>query len=211
MNVGIIHTVGSPCRCAEALEEGLAVLGHKTIIVDSEDIVLNAADIANACDLVIDHSDTFLGRGFLRFFVRSVLESHGAMVVGSNSKACQLADNKIAAKAILAKAGIPVPPGIAVGSVDLDIPSWLKPPFVVKAAFEHMSRGTGLTHNELEAGKMLENIIKQAQQPVMIETYIRGRELAVSVIDGPEGLEVFPPLEWYPTSKNVFLAEEFKL
>ncbi len=211
MNIGIIHTASSPCRCAEAIEKGLSALGHKALKADSEDILLKAPDLVTSCDLLIDHSDTFLGRGYLRFFVRSILEYYGAMMVGSCADACRFADNKIAAKACLGKVGIAVPPNISVNSNSWNMPAWLKPPFVVKAAFEHMSRGTELAHTEDEARKKAGNLIEQTRQPVMIEMFIAGRELAVSVIDGPEGLEVLPPLEWYSSSENIFLAEKLKL
>jgi D-alanine-D-alanine ligase-like ATP-grasp enzyme/precorrin-6B methylase 2 len=211
MNVGIVHTVGSPCKCAEAISSGLRSLGHEVQTANSEEIALKAQELVRVCDLIIDHSDTLLGRGYLRFVVRSILEAHGAGVVGSCSKACQIADNKAAVKTILGKAGIPAPPGIVVTSEAWNWPSWLRPPFVVKSVFEHMSRGIRLAYTGEEARRMAANLIEQAQQPVMIEAYIPGKELAVSVIDGPGGLEVLPPLEWYSASENVFLVEKFKL
>ena len=211
MNVGIIHTVGSPCRCAEAIEKGLNALGHEVAVANSEEIIFQAPELARSCDLIVDHSDTFLGRGYLRFVVRSMLESYGAGVVGTGSKACQLADDKIAAKTRLGKAGIPTPPGFTVTSGTWNMPPWLRPPFVIKAAFEHMSRGIGLAYTEEEARTKAAGLIEQAQQPVMVESYITGRELAVSVIEGPDGLIVLPPLEWHSTSEDVFLAEKLKL
>jgi len=211
MNIGIIHTVGSPCRCAEAIEEGLNALGHKVFIADSEEIVFLAPMLARTCDLVIDHSDTFLGHGFTRFAVRSMLESYGATIVGSCSKACQLADNKVLAKSHLGSAGIPVPPGILLTKGISSLPKWLRPPIVVKAAFEHMSRGIVVAHSLEDAKTRASELIEHSLQPVMVESYISGRELAVSVIEGNEGLIVLPPLEWYPTSEDVFLAEKHKL
>ena len=211
MNVGIIHTVGSPCRCAEAIEGGLNALGHEVMVADSGEIIFQAPELARSCDLIIDHSDTFLGRGYLRFVVRSILESCGAGIVGSGSTACQLADNKIAAKTRLGKTGIPTPPGFAVTSDTWNVPPWLQPPFVIKAAFEHMSRGIKFAYTEEEVRTRAAHLIGQAQQPVMVESYIKGRELAVSVIEGPDGLIVLPPLEWYSTSEDVFLAEKLKL
>ncbi|MCX5817300.1 MAG: 50S ribosomal protein L11 methyltransferase [Proteobacteria bacterium] len=209
--VGIIHTAGSPCRCAEAIEGGLNALGHEVMVANSEEIIFQALELARSCDLIVDHSDTFLGRGYVRFVVRSILETRGARIVGSGSRACRLADNKIAAKTRLGKAGIPTPPGFAVTSDTWNVPPWLQPPFVIKAAFEHMSRGIRLAYTEEEARTRAANLIEQAQQPVMVESYITGRELAISVIEGPDGLIVLPPLEWYSTSEDVFLAEKLKL
>jgi len=141
MRIGIIHTVGSPCRCAEAAAEGLRALGHETVLADSEEIESIAVDFARDCELVIDHTDTFKGRGLLRAFVRQVLESAGARIVGSGAQACFLADNKIAAKGRLSSFGLPVPPGIVITRKGEEIPPWLQPPLILKPAFEHMSRG----------------------------------------------------------------------
>ena len=45
-----------------------------------------------------------------------------------------------------------------------------------------------------------------------METFIPGREFAVSVVDGPGGLEVLPPLEWkMGDGQEGVLTEEFKL
>ena len=92
MRIGIIHTIGSACRCAETAAEGLRTLGHEAVLADSEEIESRAFDLARGCDLIIDHTDTFKGRGLFRAFVRQVLESAGAKIAGSDAKACILAD-----------------------------------------------------------------------------------------------------------------------
>ena len=190
MRIGIIRTVGSPCRCAEAVAKGLESLGHQYLLVDSEEIECRASEVARQCDLVVDHTDTFHGRGFFRPLVRLLLESHGARVVGSDARACLLGDNKPAAKTILAEGGIPVPPGIVVNSEGWNRPPWLIPPLVLKPAFEHMSRGLRLAGTDDEAHSLSSNLLKSLHQPVLIENYIPGRELAVSLLEGPKGLEV---------------------
>jgi len=55
MRVGVVRTVGSPCRCAEAIAKGLDALGHEMVLADSEEIELRASELAETCDLVIDH------------------------------------------------------------------------------------------------------------------------------------------------------------
>lgn len=109
MRVGVIHTVGSPCRCAEAACEGLLALGHEPLVVDSEEIELRADELAERCDFVIDHTDTFRGEGLLRPIVRLVLELRGARVVGSDAQACFIADDKRAAKERFRRADVPTP------------------------------------------------------------------------------------------------------
>ncbi len=212
MRVGIIHTASSPCGCAAAISRGLAALGHDFLIVDSERIELHLADLAGRCDLVIDHTDTYGGRGRFRSLVRSLLESHGIAVVGSGARACALADDKAAAKARLAAAGIPVPPGILCGSADDPIPPWLNPPYILKPSAEHMSRGLAVAGGGADARDRLEELLARFNQPVLVEQFIAGREFAVSVVDGPRGLEVLPALEWLADGGETgVLTETFKL
>ncbi|MCX5905868.1 MAG: ATP-grasp domain-containing protein, partial [Deltaproteobacteria bacterium] len=196
MRVGIVHTAGSPCGCAEAIAGGLEALGYEMLIVDSEDILLRAEELAATCDLVIDHTDTFLGWGVLRPFVRLELEKCGARVAGSSAQACFLADDKIAAKKSLNAAGVPTPPGAAITEVTAELPPWLRPPLILKPACEHMSRGVTLAETWEEARLAIGALLESYRQPVLVETFIPGRELAVSVLDGPEGLEILPILEW---------------
>ena len=212
MRVGIIHTAGSPCQCAEALIRGLSALGHEYLLVDSEEIELHIAELDRRCDLVIDHTDTYRGRGRFRSLVRSLLESHGVAVVGSDARACALADDKAAAKSRLGAAGIPTPPGILVVSGIESLPDWLAPPCILKPAFEHMSRGLVLARSLDEAAARLADLLSRHAQPILVETFIPGREFAVSVVDGPGGLEVLPPLEWKTgAGQEDLLTEEFKL
>jgi len=211
MRIAVVHTVGSPCGCADALTTGLHALGHEVFVADSEEIALTAGEIAKTCDLVIDHTDTLRGSGFLRPHVRMLLESCGARIVGSDARACFRADDKIAAKALLSHAGIPVPPGVAVTSKRQSLPSWLKAPVILKPAFEHMSRGVmrAETEDEIQAG--IAELIDRFRQPILMETFIPGREFAVSILDEGNGPRVLPPLEWrmQPGESSV-LTEAFK-
>jgi len=212
MRIGIVHTKSSPCRCAQTISQGLETLGHEPVLVDSEEIDLQAPEISRHCDLIIDHTDTFHGRGLFRSLVRQRLESCGARIVGSDSKACFLADDKAAAKAHLAQAGIPVPPGIVVTGKDWKIPFWLTPPVIIKPACEHMSRGVVLAETESKAFAAVADLLHRYRQPILVEQYIQGRELAVSLLAGKEGILVLPPLEWLPGDGTAaILSESFKL
>ena len=211
MRIGIVHTVDAPCQCAESIRRGLEALGHEVLLVNSEDVEFHIPEMVRDCDLVFDHTDTYQGRGRFRSLVRSLLEAHGLVVVGPSAQACALADDKAAAKACLGAAGIPAPPGILVTSGKDILPEWLTPPCILKPAFEHMSRGLALARDRAEASECLKGLLEQLGQPVLAETFIPGREFAVSVVDGPGGLEVLPPLEWKTDGgEEGILTEDFK-
>jgi D-alanine-D-alanine ligase len=209
MRVGVVHTVQSPCRCAESVSEGLHALGHEFLLVDSAEIEMHASALAAQCDMVIDHTDTYCGRGLYRPFVRLLLENCGARVVGSCSSACFIADNKAASKKLLAEAGIPVPPGILVQSNNWTLPDWLRPPLVLKPAFEHMSRGLRIVATEEDAYTESSRLLGTLHQPILVESFIPGRELAVSILGGSPKPWVLPVLEW--NTADGILTEEFKL
>jgi D-alanine-D-alanine ligase len=211
MRIAVVHTSGAPCRCAEAVARGLHTLGHEILFADSEEIELRAGEISRSCDLVIDHTDTFRGTGLLRPFVRGLMEVHGARIVGSDAGACLRADDKIAAKTYLSNAGVPVPPGVAVTSIKQKLPGWLKAPVVLKPAFEHMSRGLHVAATQDEIHTRIAALIDRYRQPILAETFIAGREFAVSLLEEENDLCVLPPLEWrvHPSEATV-LTEAFK-
>jgi D-alanine-D-alanine ligase len=211
MRIAVISTVGAPCGCAEAVMMGLHALGHESVVVDSAEIEHRAAEISESCDLVIDHTDTFRGTGLLRPFVRGLLETHGARIVGSDARACFRADNKAATKACWSNAGIPVPPGIVATSEIQDLPAWLRAPVVLKPAFEHMSRGLHVAATEAEIHSEVAALLDRFGQPVLVEAFIPGRELAVSLLEEKDGLYMLPPLEWrIQSGDHAVLTEVFK-
>ena len=212
MRIGIVHTRDAPCQCAESIRRGLEALGHEYLIVNSGDIEFHVPEMVRGCDLVFDHTDTYRGRGRFRSLVRSLLENHGLPVAGSDARACALADDKAAAKRRLAAAGVPVPPGVVVTSGSDALPDWLTPPLILKPAFEHMSRGLELVQDRDGARDRLPGLLSRLGQPILVEMFIPGREFAVSVVDGPRGLEVLPPLEWRADGGETgVLTEAFKL
>lgn len=211
MRVVVVHTGTSPCECAGALRRSLESLGHEAVLVDSE-AVLASRGLLTGADLVVDHSDTFRGRGELRSHVRALVETAGGRLVGTGAMAALRADDKASAKAALAGAGVGVPPGIAASEPDLAWPSWLLPPLVLKPAFGHMSRGHGRAESLESARRLLGELLERHRQAILVESFVAGRELAVSVIEKPEGPWVLPILEWLlPGSGQGILDEPWKL
>ncbi len=60
------------------MPRGFRGLGHEPVVAGSEGIAALGEELAKGCDLVIDHTDTLQGRGFLRPPVRLLLEGRGA-------------------------------------------------------------------------------------------------------------------------------------
>lgn len=190
MRIGIVRTLGSPCRCGESIALGAAALGHEPVLVDSEEIEARAPELARACEVVFEHADTYARSGRRRWEVRAALERAGARVAGSDAARCALADDKVETKAALALAGIPVPETRGER-------------LVVKAVHEHMSRGVSvLTPAEALAR------LGAAPERLLVERYIEGRELGVSVLARADGtLDVLPPAEWRLAPGEILTGE----
>lgn len=146
--------------------------------------------------MVFDHTETFRSSAFLRPFARWLLECHGALVVGPPAASCLIADDKAAAKARLRDAGVPTAPGVVLAAASDAVPAELGGPLVVKPAFEHMSRGLHLAPTPAAAREAAIALLERLGQPVLVERFVPGRELAISLLDGHGEPEVLPVLEW---------------
>lgn len=185
LNVGVVHTFASECHCHVYIIDGLKQLGHDHFEVDSEEVILCLDELAQA-DFVFDHTDTYLGEGQLRPFVRWHLESAGARVIGSDFRACYFTDNKIASKKILADGMIPTPRCQVLYRPSDEAPSCLDFPVVMKPAFQHLSRGLALARDLAEYQGRMKEMAQVYKEPLLIEEYIPGREIGVSLVGNDE-------------------------
>ncbi len=101
--------------------------------------------------------------------------------VGSPPGAARLAMDKIATKAIALAIGAPTATACALNPKDADCP--LPFPVVVKPVHEGSTIGLHVCRSEDEYTRAHKAAAKQ-RRPHMIEPYIDGRELTVSVLDG---------------------------
>ncbi len=132
------------------------------------------------------------------------LERMGLPFTGSSSPVLWLTTDKIATRDALAAAGLPVAPGgrldPASPEISLDILDRVPPPWIVKPAWEDAS--VGLEGNPV--CKTVEEALARAAmlgrrfpgQPVLVERFLPGRELNVSLLaDGKGGVEALPVAE----------------
>jgi D-alanine-D-alanine ligase len=201
MLIGLVHTARSPCRCAEFIGKHLRALGHETIDVDSDAIEASIGALV-AADAVFDHTDTVAGRGLFRAVVRQLLEQRGVRVAGSSAAACFRADDKLAMREALARAGVPVAPGLGLERPDGPLPSEVSWPRVLKPCFEHMSRGVCLVRDEDELRREAARLLAEHRQPLVVERFIAGIEVGVTVLGADQHLRVLPPIGWDPESER---------
>jgi D-alanine-D-alanine ligase len=141
--------------------------------------------------------------------LRAVLDLAGVPYVGSPSSACRLAWDKPAAKSVVRSAGLPTPDWVALphstfrelgaGAVlDLMV-ARLRLPLMVKPA----SGGSALGVQKVSAVEDLPAAMVSCfayGDTVMVERYVDGVEVALSVIDLGSGPEALPAVEIVPQS-----------
>jgi len=117
--------------------------------------------------------------------VQGVLETLGMRYTHSGVLASALAMDKAKAKAVFAAAGVTVPGGGLFNRFEAAANHVMPPPYVVKPNAEGSSVGVFLVFEG--ANRPPQEIVAPTWtfgEEVMIEPYIRGRELAVGVMDG---------------------------
>ncbi len=132
--------------------------------------------------------------------VPTVVHSFGKACTGNDAKGLLLSLDKWQSKALLRAAGLPtpqgllVPPGQRISTRDL-----FDGPYIVKPVQTDASEGIDKTSIIPKRGKALREIIQRIHdrlaQPALIEQYIDGRELNISVIHRDGKPQVLPLAE----------------
>lgn len=132
----------------------------------------------------------------------------GAGVLGSAS-----AMDKNRAKILYRAAGLPVADWRMATPEDMAHPEKLArelpPPWVVKPARQGSSIGMSIVKTEADLGPAL-TLAFRHDSAVMVERYIRGRELTASVLGGDDDLEALPLIEIIPDAQYAFFDYEAK-
>ena len=136
--------------------------------------------------------------------VQATFDMHGIKYTGSGYLGSAIAMNKEITKIMLRNSGIPVPEGIV-----LEKGGELKNvgfPCVVKPCSGGSSVGTSMVANEEEYAAALELAFKY-EDHVLVERFIKGRELTVGVMGGKAMpvIEIIPKTGWYDY-KNKYQA-----
>lgn len=126
--------------------------------------------------------------------IPGMLEMAGIPYTGANPLGHSIAQDKVITKQILINAGIPTPRMAVVSRPDLDAIQHLRFPLVVKPRHESTSNGLYLVQNEEDFATAVLAVVSQFQQDALVEEYIPGRELCISML-GNEDAEVLPFVE----------------
>ena len=157
--------------CAAALRDE----GYEVVALDAGlDLAQRLADIAPDAILNCLH-----GRWGEDGCVQGILEWLGIPYSHSGVLASALAMDKERTKAVYRAAGLPVADSLIAPKVDVAADHVMAPPYVVKPYNEGSSVGVYIVQEGANGPPVLEDTMPAH---VMVEAYIAGRELTVSVI-----------------------------
>ena len=126
--------------------------------------------------------------------LQATLDLHGIRYTGSGYLGSALAMNKELSKTLFRAGGVPTPESVNVRRGETEKPSFGFP-CVVKPCSGGSSVGTSIVETEADYPKALAEAFRY-EDAVLVERYVRGRELTVGVLDG----EAMPVIEIIPKS-----------
>jgi D-alanine-D-alanine ligase len=167
-------SLSSGKECAAALTAG----GYKVRTIDvTRDLNALAAALKPRPDVVFN---ALHGRGGEDGTVQGLLEILQIPYTHSGVLASAVAMNKPIAKAVFAKAGLPVAEGVVVTREALILADPMPAPFVVKPTNEGSSVGVRIVRPNENSWR--EEVVQWKFAEALVERFIPGREITVAVM-----------------------------
>jgi D-alanine-D-alanine ligase len=196
-------------RSGAHAEDALERLGHDVIGIDV-DVQL----VARLCEAEPDAALIALhGSDGEDGTVQSLLEAIGVPYTGSAPAACMCCTDKALAKQLMRGAGIPTPDFDPIQEASIKslgaadalprIERTLGFPLVVKPARLGSALGIKFARTSDELPGALVGAFSYDSK-ILVERYVRGRDLAVSVLDGPGGPTPLPIVEAVPREEEFY-------
>jgi D-alanine-D-alanine ligase len=196
-------------RSGARVEDALQRLGHEVIPIDVE------ADLVDRLQ-VLQPDVAFIalhGRGGEDGTVQELLELVGVPYTASGPSACSRCMDKVVSKHELRAAGLPTPDFYAFSQAAFSelgagralpaLEERLDFPIVVKPAAQGSALGIKFARTAADVPAAIVAAFSYDTK-VLLERYVAGRDLAVSVIDGPDGPEALPVVEAIPHEEDFY-------
>ena len=182
------------------VEDALVRLGHEVVEIDvGSDLVERLAAARPDAAFVAMH-----GRDGEDGTVQELLELVGVPYTGSGPFACLRCWDKVLTKHTLVEAGIPTPAFYAFSQTAFRelgaahalpaIEERLDFPIVLKPASQGSALGIKFARVAADVPRALMTAFSYDSK-VLLERHVAGRDLAVSILDGPDGPQALPVVE----------------
>ena len=195
----------SGARVQDALER----LGHRVLAIDvGADLLSRLAEVSPDVAFIALH-----GRDGEDGTVQELLEIAGIPYTGSGVSACIRASDKVLAKHAMRDHGIPTPDffafndtafrGLGAGQALPVIEQRLQFPIVVKPSAQGSAFGIKFARTAEDLPAALVAAFSYDHK-VLLERYVEGRDLAVSVLDGEGAPRALPIVEAIPEDDGFY-------
>jgi D-alanine-D-alanine ligase len=196
-------------RSGARVEDALQRLGHDVVAIDvGPDMVDRLLELQPDVAFVALH-----GRGGEDGTVQELLELIGVPYTASGPSACSRCMDKVVAKYEMRGAGLPTPDFYAFSQAAFEelgaaralpaLEERLDFPIVVKPAAQGSALGVKFARTAADVPAAIVAAFSYDTK-VLLERYVQGRDLAVSVLDGPDGPEALPVVEAIPNEDDFY-------
>jgi D-alanine-D-alanine ligase len=196
-------------RSGARVQDALERLGHDVIAIDvGHDLVARLRDARPDVAFVALH-----GRDGEDGTVQELLELVGVPYTGSRISACVRCADKVLAKHLMRDAGIPTPDFYAFNETALreldaaqalpEIEERLDFPIVIKPASQGSALGIKFARAPGDVPAALVAAFSYDRK-VLLERHVEGRDLAVAILEGPDGPQALPVVEAVPRDEQFY-------
>lgn len=178
-----------------AIKDAIASYGHEVVELQATPELPSLLPAQNL-DLVFNIAEGIEGRA-RESQVPALLELLGIPYTGSDPTALSLALDKGLAKRLVRQAGFHTPAGMVMNTGKERIAAELQFPVIAKPMHEGSSKGifqANVAENEAELRELAREGLEKYRQPVLVESYLPGREFTVGLL-GEKRPRVLPPME----------------
>jgi D-alanine-D-alanine ligase len=180
------------------LGEAISDAGYKITLVPVTNNNLESvlSDFDPRQYIVFNWCESLPGVYHSEWMVAQYLEKHNFTFTGASSSTIALAQDKCRVKKLLDSSGILTPRWQVYYDGDSSV-EWKRFPAIVKPSREHCSEGidrNAVVSGPAELKNRIRYIIEKFEQPALVEDFIDGRELHVTLWDDGD-LKVLPPAE----------------
>ena len=168
----------------DAIEASIRRLGHETVRIGRLASLVERLAAGERWDLVFNFTEGMYG--FAREAqVPALLEGYGIPYTFSDALVLALTLHKGMAKHVMRDQGIPTPEFVVVqgandlASIDLPLPLFAKP--VAEGTGKGVSATSRISSRE-QLGEVCRDLLARFEQPVLVESYLPGREFTVGIL-----------------------------
>lgn len=168
----------------DAIEDALGGLGHRIDRIGGAEALMERLAAGEKWDLVLNLAEGIAGNG-RESLIPALLDHAGIPYTFGDPLCCALTLDKPTAKRILRSYGLPTPDFAVVRTPEEADFVALKYPVFAKPSREGSSKGVSarsVCENHAQLRALCAALIEEFEQPVLVESFLPGREVTVGIV-----------------------------